>query len=123
MSADKKYKTVNIPNTIIEKILKSKNQTVTLNNLHSWINSSIENTVSKDQYLELITPHLTLAANTADGIIIRDTSMPKNQLAEVVFKSKKIYCETCTSESCAHIDFVRTIQDFGKMIRESLKLT
>lgn len=117
---EKKYKTVNIPIDIVEKI----HQTVELDgangNIHACINEIIENTLSKLQYLRLTVPHLSLAAVSSHGIIVRDTSMTKNELAEVVFQANKLFCSTCGEEHCPHVDFVRVIPDFGKMVKNKL---
>ncbi len=123
MNQDKKYKTVNIPISMINKIFEIGNSDVNMNNIHSWINLTVENVVSKSQYLQKIQPQLTLAANSSDGIIVRDKTLPKNQLAEVVFQAQKLFCETCGERNCAHVDFVRTTSEFGKMIREKLQIT
>jgi len=123
MEPDKKYKTVNIPITVITKILEMEEGIVNISNVHAWINSTIENAVSKRQYLQKTAPQLSLAANSDDGMIVRDKTMPKNELAEVVFQAQKLFCQTCGEKQCGHIDYVRTSSDFGKMIREKLLLS
>ncbi len=123
MDKEKKYKTVNIPVEMIKKIYEIENTSVDADNLHSWINNTIQNSISKSHYLQKTSPQLTLAANSTNGIIVRDQTLPKNQLAEVVFQAKKLFCETCGLKQCAHIDFVRTTSDFGRMIRENFRLT
>ena len=122
MVEDKKYKTVNIPITVIQRILEIEDTNVDMTNVHSWINITVENAISKAQYLQKTAPQLSLAANSSNGMIIRDKTMPKNQLAEVVFQAQKLFCETCGEKQCGHVDFVRTRSEFGKMIREKLQI-
>lgn len=122
MKVNKSYKTVNIPISMIDRVCEMEDSGVTLDNVHSWINTTIENAISKAQYLQKISPQLTLAANSSSGIIIRDKTLPKNQLAEVVFQAQKLFCETCGEKHCGHIDFVRTTSEFGKMIRDKLQI-
>ena len=122
MNQDKKYKTVNMPLSLIKKIYESEDGIVNVSNIHSWVNIIIENVVSKSLYLQKTAPQLSLAANSSNGIIIRDKTMPKNELAEVVFQAQKLFCETCGVNQCGHIDFVRTTSEFGKMIREKLQI-
>lgn len=122
MSQDKKYKTVNIPLSLIDKIIEIEEGEVDADNIHAWIKKIVENAVSKSQYLLVVAPQLSLAANSSDGIIIRDKTMPKNQLAEVVFQAQKLFCETCGEPQCGHIDYVRTTSEFGKMVRDKLQI-
>ncbi len=121
-SLEKKYKTVNIPLSVVERIYDTEEGNVNAENLHAWIKLTVENAISKTQYLQKVAPQLTLAANSSNGIIIRDKTMPKNELAEVVFQAQKLFCETCGEKQCGHIDFVRTTSEFGKMIREKLQI-
>ena len=123
MIEDKKYKTINIPIIMIKKIMNIENSDVDMSNVHSWINTTVENAISKEQYLQKTAPQLSLAANSSNGIIIRDKTMPKNQLAEVVFQAQNLFCETCGEKQCGHIDFVRTRSEFGKMIRDKLQIS
>jgi len=122
MKINPTHKTVNIPYSMITKVCELEDSDVTIENVHSWINSAVENTISKAQYLQKTSPQLTLAANSSSGIIIRDKTLPKNQLAEVVFQAQKLFCETCGEKQCVHIDFVRTTSEFGKMIRDKLQI-
>lgn len=123
MKINKSYKTVNIPFSMITKVCEMEDSEVTMDNVHSWINTTIENAISKAQYLQQTSPQLSLAASSSSGIIIRDKTLPKNQLAEVVFQAQKLFCVTCGEKQCGHIDFVRTTSEFGKMIRDKLLIS
>ncbi len=110
--------TVDIEKHLYEKIATESNKENL--SIRKFVNQIIEEKFEKDQFLNNISPKLSLIEFTEESILIRDETAKKSRFAEIIIKNEKLWCSLDEKENCSHVRFAFMLPGLVKL-KDKLK--